>query len=261
MLTLIPLGTTGIAVSPIGLGTVKFGRNTGVKYPAAFDLPDDNGILSLLDCCESLGINLLDTAPAYGTSEERLGKLLAGRRHQFVLATKTGESFIDGKSFFDFSPIATKRSVEQSLRKLRTDWLDIVLVHSNGDDEKIIQQTDILETLQILKEKGWIRAFGFSGKTIEGGLLAAERSDVVMVTYNTAAQEEKPVIADAKVRGKGVLIKKALMSGHLPAEGDPVEDAMRFVFSEPGVTSIVVGTLNESHLRHNVACAARAILG
>lgn len=261
MLTPVPLGTTGIAVSPIGLGTVKFGRNTGVKYPAAFALPDDRQILSLLDCCESLGINLLDTAPAYGTSEERLGKLLSGRRHQFVLASKTGETFIDGKSFFDFSPIATKRSVEQSLKKLRTDYLDIVLVHSNGEDEKIILQTDILETLQILKEKGWLRAFGFSGKTVEGGLLAVPRSDVVMVTYHPLAREEQPVIARAHEEGKGVLVKKALMSGHLPAQGNPVEEAMRFVFMEPGVTSIVIGTLSEAHLQQNVACATKAISG
>lgn len=262
MLNKYPLGHTGLKVSPLGLGTVKFGRNTGVKYPSAFELPDDRTILSLLDCCEELGINLLDTAPAYGVSEERLGKLLAGRRLQFVISTKVGETFADGRSSFDFSPIATKRSIEQSLRRLDTDFLDIVLVHSNGEDEKIIRETDILATLQLLKESGIIRAYGLSGKSTAGGLLALPLSDLVMVTYNPSATEEQPVIAEAHRQGRGVLIKKALSSGHLPSDcshGDAVQTAMQFIFSQPGISSVVTGTLSEQHLRHNAAAAAGAM--
>ncbi len=70
-----PLGSTGIKVSLLGLGTVKLGRNEGVKYPRPFDLPDDRSVVALLETAQSLGINLLDTAPAYGRSEERLGAL------------------------------------------------------------------------------------------------------------------------------------------------------------------------------------------
>ena len=64
-----PLGATGLQVSPLGLGTVKFGRNQGVKYPQAFNLPSDREALALLELAWDLGINLLDTAPAYGESE------------------------------------------------------------------------------------------------------------------------------------------------------------------------------------------------
>ena len=70
------LGATGLRVSPLGLGTVKFGRNRGVKYPRTFELPTDRAILNLLETAWESGINLLDTAPAYGASEERLGRLL-----------------------------------------------------------------------------------------------------------------------------------------------------------------------------------------
>ena len=74
------LGQTGIEMSVLGLGTVKFGRNEGVKYPESFDIPDDAALADLLSIAKDLGINTLDTAPAYGTSEERLGGLLKGQR-------------------------------------------------------------------------------------------------------------------------------------------------------------------------------------
>lgn len=67
-----PLGDTGLAVSPLGLGTVKFGRDQGVKYPSGFTIPDDREAADLLALARDLGINLIDTAPAYGRSEERL---------------------------------------------------------------------------------------------------------------------------------------------------------------------------------------------
>lgn len=65
------LGQTGIEVSCLGLGTVKFGRNQEVKYPNNFSLPEDKQISALLDQAKGFGINLLDTAPAYGSSEQR----------------------------------------------------------------------------------------------------------------------------------------------------------------------------------------------
>ena len=70
------LGRTGIEVGVLGLGTVKFGRDQGLKYPRGFTIPDDRAVRALLDLARDLGINLLDTAPAYGDSEARLGRLL-----------------------------------------------------------------------------------------------------------------------------------------------------------------------------------------
>lgn len=256
MIKKILLGATGIEVSRVGLGTVKFGRNQGVRYPKAFDLPSDHEILELLACAQSLGINLLDTAPAYGISEERLGKLLKNRRHEWILCTKVGEEFINGESSFDFSPAATRQSIQRSLSRLKTDVLDVVLVHSNGDDKKIIEQDGILEALAEMKQAGLIRAYGMSTKTLEGGLLAVDYSDVVMVTYNPVQVEERAVITHAQAKQKGVLIKKALASGHLQnlPGVDPVLDTMQFIFREPGVSSVILGTLSQEHLRHNVGC-------
>jgi aryl-alcohol dehydrogenase-like predicted oxidoreductase len=247
------LANTGIEVSQIGLGTVKFGRNQGVRYPTHFELPTDQEIQSLLSLATELGINLLDTAPAYGTSEERLGKLLQGKRRDWILSTKVGEEFVNGDSHFDFSSHAVRLSIERSLKRLNTDYLDIVLVHSNGDDVRIIQEFAVFETLSALKQAGLIRAFGMSTKTVDGGILAVDQSDVVMVTYNPLHVEERPVILHAEQKNKGIFIKKALASGHIEkiASEDPVRAAMKFIFCEPGVSSVIVGTLNPDHLRYN----------
>lgn len=257
-----PLGATGLRVSPLGLGTVKFGRNQGVKYPRAFELPSDRDALALLETAWDLGINLLDTAPAYGASEERLGRLLRQCRRDWVVVTKVGEEFHDGVSRFDFSAAATRASVERSLRRLGVKALDAVLIHSDGDDLSILEREAVLPTLLDLKRAGWVRAVGMSTKTVAGGLRAVECCDLVMVTYNLRQREELPVIRAARAAGKGVLIKKGLLGGHLDqvAEADPVLASLRLIFAEPGASSAVVGTLDPVHLRANVA-AEEALRG
>jgi len=252
------LGSTGIEVSPLGLGTVKLGRNEQVKYPESFVLPDDATVRRLLEQAHALGINLLDTAPAYGTSEERIGRLMPGSRSDWVIVSKVGEQFDGGRSSFDFSVEATRRSVEESLRRLRTDYLDVVLIHSDGEDLRILEKEPVLETLDRLKQEGWIRAHGISSKTVEGGLLAADLCDVLMVTCNPMHLDEIPVIETAWRKGRGVLVKKALSSGHVGRVGG-AGAALRFVFSQRGVTSVIIGTMREQHLRDNVRIAEAAI--
>lgn len=259
MLKLQALGQTGILVSPIGLGTVKFGRNQALKYPQNFELPTDDEIITLLETAQHLGINTLDTAPAYGTSEQRLGKLIT-RRKDWVIVSKVGEIFIDGISHYDFSAEHIQRSIENSLKDLNTDYIDVLLIHSNGDDLKIIQQDKVFETLEKLKSQKLIRAFGMSSKTVEGGLLTIAASDVAMVTYNPVAVQEKAVIDAAFAANKGILIKKALASGYLNKIGtsNPVQAVMDFIFKTPGVSSVIVGTINPAHLTENVEAAIQA---
>lgn len=243
------LGSTDIHISVVGLGTVKFGRNQGVKYPAAFELPTDAQCLQLLSVAKDIGINFIDTAPAYGSSETRLGHFLKDQRHEWVISTKVGEQFVNGQSQFDFSSETIFQSIESSLRALQTDYLDMVLVHSNGDDSALME-AGVFEPLMQLKAQGKIRAFGMSTKTIQGGKLAVDLSDVVMVSFNPAYLDEREVIAYAHQKQKGILIKKALSSGHLVNTLSP-SDALRFILAEPGVTSAVVGTLNPKHLLEN----------
>ncbi len=246
-----PLGNTGIDVSVLGLGTVKLGRNTNVKYPAAFDLPDDSVVIELLNAAQEAGINLIDTAPAYGAAEARLGALLPGKREDWVLASKVGEQFDGETSSYDFSPEACQASVHASLRRLKTDYLDIVLVHSDGRDAEIVESMGTLEALTDLKTRGLIRAIGLSCKSAEGGRIALPHVDVLMATINADYREEVGLVREAGALGVGVLIKKALNSGR----GSP--EYLRAIADAPGVSSIVLGTLSRDHLRANVLAVSQ----
>jgi aryl-alcohol dehydrogenase-like predicted oxidoreductase len=255
-----PLGDTGMVVSALGLGTVKLGRDQGVKYPSSFRIPDERSASALLDLARELGINLIDTAPAYGNSEQRLGQLLAGQRQHWLICSKVGEEFADGRSSFDFSPEHTRFSVERSLARLRTDLIDIVLVHSDGRDLPIIEQYGTLQVLQDLKREGLIRAFGISTKTVEGGLAAASAGDVVMLTYNLDNTSEEAVLQRCAEQGKAALIKKALASGHLAGQyPDQVQASMDLVFSQPGTSAAIIGTITPDHLRSNVEAVRRTL--
>ena len=242
-----PLGSSGIKVSPLGLGTVKIGRNEQVKYPQGFDIPGDAQVSELLALAWDLGINFIDTAPAYGSSEQRLGQLLP-HADDWVIMTKVGEIFENGESRFDFSAQHTRQSVENSLKQLRRDMIDVVLVHSDGNDMDIINNEAALETLEQMKQAGLIRAYGMSTKTVEGGRWIVEHADVVMATFNLETDAELPVIERACELNKGVVVKKGLQSGHAVS----VEDAFRYVLLQPGVSSMIVGTINPDHLRSNV---------
>jgi len=247
-------------LSILGLGTVKLGRNQGVKYPSRFELPTDREAANLLALAKELGINLLDTAPAYGSSEERLGGLLQGQRQHWKICTKVGEDFSDGTSHFDFSYSHTIASIERSLKRLNTDYLDIVMVHSDGRDSDLLDEGAAFQALADMKTSGKVRAYGMSTKTVEGGLRAAEVCDCLMVTWNLDYHEEIPVIDACHHLGKGVLIKKALASGHGVQNGDDrcLNEALSMIFTHPGVTSTVVGTINPLHLTANVAAAITA---
>jgi aryl-alcohol dehydrogenase-like predicted oxidoreductase len=249
-----PLGKTGLRVTPVAFGAFKIGRNEGIKYPRGYDLPDDAASARLLNAVLDLGINFIDTAPAYGLSEERIGSALSSRRREFVLSTKVGEVFSAGRSTYDFSAVGMRESVETSLRRLRTDAVDLLFLHAHAADVEILEGTDALATLLELKKAGKARAIGFSGKTPAGALRALPDVDVLMVEYHVRDPSHAQVIAAAAATGVGVVVKKGLASGHLPAA-----DAIAHVLGTPGVNSLVIGGLNVDHMRENVRLAQRVI--
>lgn len=134
-------------------------------------------------------------------------------------------------------------------------------MHSDGNDLDILENSEVYPTLAALKREGLIGAYGLSGKTVEGGLEALREGDCAMVTYNLAERAELPVIDYAAAHAKGILVKKALASGHacLDAGQDPVRASFELVFGQPGVGAAIVGTINPLHLAHNVAMAAQAL--
>ena len=248
-----PLGKTGLHPSTIGYGAFKIGRNQKVKYPSSYDLPDDAAADRLLNEVLDLGVTYIDTAPAYGLSEERIGRALAHRRDEFVVSTKVGETFSDGVSKYDFSADAVRRSLETSLKRLQTDCVDLVFIHSDGNDYQVLDATDVVPTLKELKAKGLTQAIGFSGKHPAAASRALDWADAIMVEYHVNDVSHAEVIDEAARRGVGVVVKKGLAAGRLaPAEAIP------FVLSNSSVTSLVVGGLNLEHLRANLELARKS---
>ena len=244
----IELGNTGLMISRLGLGTVKFGRNQGVKYPQDFDLPDEPSLADLLALARQNGINFLEPAPAYGCAEERLGRLLKGQRKDWIICAKAGEEFQDGHSIYNFEPDYIEQSVLRSLKRLQTDYLDILLLHSDGNDLAILENEALLSKLRDLKARGIIRAAGASTKTASGGLKTITELDVVMATYTADYTDEKPVLDYAATHKKGVILKNILTSCH---NTDIAQD-LRFEFGHRGTSAAIIGTINPAHLLQNI---------
>jgi len=239
------LGKTEVHVSKLGLGTVKFGRNRGLRY-APFELPSFKELEELLATASDLGINLLDTAHAYGESEARLGQLLKGQRDRWVISTKAGEIFDGESSSYHFDPLIIEQTFIESLERLQTDYIDVFLLHCDHRDQETVTNEELLKLLESFKKRGLVRAIGASTQTNEGAIKAAERLDCVMVTYNQSSLSAEPIILDAKTRGAGVLIKKPLDCGRLD---DPLSSWALPGFKHADCS--VVGTINVEHLREH----------
>ena len=238
-----PLGRTGLQVPLLGLGTVKFGRTSKVSYARPYSLPSDAQLADLLALAKSLGVVLLDTAPAYGNSEQRIGEAIAGARADWLLCTKTGEEFDGARSRYDFSEAHTLHSVERSLRRLRTDFLDIVLIHADGRQVADIEEAGAFRALRRLQREGVVRVVGFSAKSLDDGLAALPESDVLMCDA-----EAPSLLAEAADAGAGVLVKKPLAGGFRPAQHTLPRTA-----ALAGVSCVVVGTIDAEHLAANAA--------
>ena len=156
------LGRTGFMVTPIGLGGAHLGR-TG---PGPDDFDDDQAVATVFEALK-LGIANIDTAPMYGESRRRVGLALKQlpaegfRREDIILSTKTGR---DSQSNPGYSYDDTMRSVENSLRLLHTDYIDILLVHDPSDLSPVLDPGGTLEALLELKAQGIIRAIGLGAR-------------------------------------------------------------------------------------------------
>jgi aryl-alcohol dehydrogenase-like predicted oxidoreductase len=144
--------------------------------------------------------------------------------------------------------------VLRSLDRLRLSRLDAVLLHSDGVEEASGRFLPAMEALATLKGEGLIRATGFSGKSVPGNMAMIGIADMLMATYNRQETEQAPVIRAAGEKGLGVLIKKALSSGHA---ADPAVD-LAMAAGLAGVSAVVIGTLSPDHLRANVRAVTAA---
>ena len=213
------LGRTGLSVSEIGLGTLSIGgpfRLGGFDFGRGdvFDRDSEKMVSVALDA----GINFIDTADiyGYGKSEEILGKTLTGKREKVVISTKAGNRGDEKEWSKDFSGGWLKSACENSLKRLKTDYIDLYLLHTPVMDFPFNEET--FAPLNALKKEGKIRFYGVSvGNAAQGvAMVRSGFGDVLEVHYGlcerNAVNELFPVVLHADA---GVIVKAPLMSGLL----------------------------------------------
>lgn len=215
------LGRTGLKVSVVGLGTMVHAGHFGPMK--------DEESLGAVDAALDLGVNFIDTSDAYGAgyAETLLGKALKGRRDRVVLCTKGGNIMVGpdrGKR--DFSVAYIGRVMEESLKRLQTDYIDLYLLHN--PTVGVIEKAPVWELLEQRKKEGKIRYYGVSINTMEEGIAAVTggRSDAVQVEYNLVMQEAAealfPLAQEARV---GVIARVPLRRGLLTGKMTPADQA------------------------------------
>ncbi len=262
-------GDTGLTVSALGLGAGQIGE----------DRVDDATAARVLHAALDAGIRLIDTARNYLTSEERIGRHLGARRDEFVLVTKVG---YDVEGAEDWTGAAVTGGIERALRTLRTDVLDVALLHSCSLET--LQRDDVADALVAARDAGKIRVAGYSGENealawaVRSGRFGAVETSVNLVDQ-WSLREVLP-----SAGGLGVIAKRPLANapwrfaerpagsyaetywerlaalGIEPADGDWPGTAMRFAAFAPGVSSAIVGTASAEHLATAVAAVERGPL-
>ncbi len=210
-----PLGSTGLQVSEIGFGAWAIGGN---QYGNSYGPVEDEESLRAIAQAVDAGCNFFDTADCYGHghSEELLGQALRGRRRDVILATKGGSDFYHQPPRLNFSEAHLNLAVEQSLKRLKTDFLDLYQLHN--PPFSLIEGGRIFEPLEKLKEQGKIRFYGISIHDPQEGLLAMKigKPSTLQVTYNVlrrvAAEELFP---RAVASGVGIIAREPLANGFL----------------------------------------------
>ena len=286
-----PLGHTGLHVSPVGFGAWQLGNSTDWKA-----MPDDVA-LELVATALDLGVTLFDTAPHYANtnSERLLGEGLAGRRADVVLVSKFGHTLDGGK---DFSVAAFERELEGSLRRLRTDFLDVLLLHNPGFD-LLAGDDPIWSALDAAKRDGRLRHYGVSLDTAAEveACVGQTGSTVLEVLFNVFHQDVRRAFSRVRAAGTGLIAKVPLDSGWLTGRfdgrssftgvrarwtpeqiaqraalleriawltdtGDPLAHrALGYLLSYEEVGCVIPGTRTLEQLRDNVAAANCEVMG
>lgn len=260
-------GKTGLRVSALGFGAGHVGGD-GMSEDAAG---------TLLNRALDRGVTFFDTARGYGSSEERIGRHLSHRRDDFVLATKGGYGVAGVE---DWTPACITRGVEEALRRLRTDRIDVFFLHSCGRD--VLQREGLIEALEAAVAKGYVRVAGYSGENEDlAWAVASGRFGAIECSVNVFDQASlSGAVAEAEARGMGVVAKRPLGNAPWRFAERPVGDyaevywarmralgvavdedlALRFAAFAPGVSTAIAGTSCVGNLERNVAVAERGPL-
>ncbi|HXY93731.1 MAG TPA: aldo/keto reductase [Acidimicrobiia bacterium] len=285
------LGRTGLEVTKLGYGAMELRGGDRARTQV-----DPRAAGDILNAVLDAGINFIDTSPDYGASEELIGEHISHRREEFYLASKCGcpvdqpRPAPGQRPEHVFTPENIRAGVEQSLRRMRTDHLDLVQFHISPSRETL-EENGAVEALQQLRDEGKTRFIGMSGTLpnltdhIEMGVF-----DAFQIPYSAVEREHEVAIHDAAEAGSGTIIRGGVARGApvvddstlarypdfwrpmVEARRDKWDDAdlddlldgmsrmefmLRFTLSHPDLNTTIVGTANLAHLADNVA-AARA---
>ncbi|HEY3941540.1 MAG TPA: aldo/keto reductase [Acidimicrobiales bacterium] len=275
------LGRTGETVTKLGYGAMEL-RSRRVD-PADAD--------RILNAVLDAGINIVDTSPDYGRSEEHIGRAIAHRRDEYFLASKCGcpvgegvGEDLTGPRPHVFTPENVRAAVEQSLRRMRTDHLDLVQVHMSPAPQTLTEQ-GALDELVSLRDEGKVRFIGMSG-TLPNlpDQIAMGVFDVFQIPYSAVEREHEGAITAAARSGAGTVIRGGVAKGvpepradypepfqqvmrerkarfeqtdidDLRGDTDPLDFMLRFTISHPDMHTTIVGTKSPEHLAANVRAA------
>jgi aryl-alcohol dehydrogenase-like predicted oxidoreductase len=284
------MGNTGIIVSEIGFGAWAIG---GSSYIWGYGSTDDQISKRTVHEALDMGCNLFDTADCYGEghSERILGSILSSRRAEICIVTKAGFDFYRQPTCVNFHPAYIRFAIHQSLKRLKTDYIDIFLLHN--PPVPVMFDPGVIEVLAKSREMGIIRAAGVSAATIPDAVEALQAGwpQVIQVPYNMLAQDAGIyVIPQAKATGIGIIAREPLANGFLTGKFDsqlpsfPLGDirslwptdqvrhiirqthsfavyrrenetfaqlALRFVLDSPGVSCVICGCKSPQQAKEN----------
>jgi aryl-alcohol dehydrogenase-like predicted oxidoreductase len=267
------MGKTDIRASALGFGGSEIGYQ-GVSART---------VAKLLGEALDAGLNVIDTAECYDESETLIGKALAGRRGDYYLFTKCGHAGGWGRA--DWSPEGTLKSIQRSLKRLGTDHLDLIQLHSCSLE--VLERGDVIAALERARERGWTRYIGYSGDGAAARYaIECGRFDTLQTSVSIADQEAiELTLPLARERGIGVIAKRpianvawryarrpesyyadywqrlrALDYPFLRDTDTAVATALRFTLSVPGVHTAIVGTTKPERWQENAALLGRGAL-
>jgi aryl-alcohol dehydrogenase-like predicted oxidoreductase len=262
-------GASGLQLSVVGLGAGQIGEHAR----------DETEIARFLNAALDMGVRFIDTAPSYGISEDRIGRHIAHRRHEYVLSTKLGYG-VEGVP--DWTGAVITAGIEQALRKMKCDHLDIAHLHSCP--RATLEQTDVIDALDRAKRAGKVRAIAYSGENEDlAYAIECGRFDGFMASLNICDQR---VIREAlpRIAGRGFIAKRPVANYAWKHTTRPVGQyaeaywlrfqameldanerdwgaaSIRFALAFGEVTSTVVGTATMTHLEKSVAGAEEGAL-
>jgi len=267
------LGRTGLQVTMLGYGAMEL-RGA----PRGRDVTEAQAE-TILHAVLDAGINYIDTSIDYGLSEERIGRYIANRRSEYYLASKCGcvvgatPAPRGQRNPHVFTRDNIVAGVEQSLARMKTDYLDVVQFHASPS-RKTLEQHDALEAVLELKRAGQVRCIGMSATLPHlADHTAMGVFDVFQIPYSAVEREHETIITMAAGSGAGIVIRGGAAKGAPSGGGQeavqwerwqkarlddllgsmtPMEFILRFTFTHPGMATNIVGTINPAHLQNNV---------